>query len=151
MQKRYTQKAKIQTLRILEKNNFVLLRTEKQTGVRRQTIKVWAAEYGIKVFSGRTPLEEALETTYDDFKANDTQIVQYYYALRMKALVKLSYSLDQETRPDRIIEVLRYISEELNQFSESGKEKHFDGESYLKIINDNLKAAGYGLTDSDLT
>jgi len=60
-QKKYTYKVKVSTLRILEKNDFNYLRTEKLTGVSRSTIKKWQVQYGEEVFTGVSPNEQALK------------------------------------------------------------------------------------------
>jgi hypothetical protein len=60
-QERYTPKERISTLRLLEKNNFNYLKTEKLSGVSRTTIKRWEKQYGAEVFSGKSTAELALK------------------------------------------------------------------------------------------
>ena len=139
--KRYTHKTKIQTLRILEKNDFVLLKTEKLTGIRRQTIKVWAAELGPKVFSGKSPMEEALELVDEELKIADANIIRGYYLIRKKGLIRLINVIDNESRPEKLVEVLKFINEELQKMTDI--EKDAPKLNLFQSLNDKLIKEGY--------
>lgn len=142
-QKRYNMQVITQTLRVLEKNNFVLLKTEKLTGITRQTIKIWASEYGSKVFSGKAPFQEALETIDAELKINDTKIVRMLYGLRMKGLIRLFQTLEYETKSEKIVDTLRYVSEELEKLTNMDAKR--SGISYFDIVNQELLDSGYGV------
>lgn len=51
-QKKYSSSMKVSTLRILQRNDFNYLKTEKATGVSRSTIKKWQDKLGASVLAG---------------------------------------------------------------------------------------------------
>ena len=88
-QKKYTHKVKLNTLRLLEKNDFNYLRTEKLTGVSRSTLKKWEAQFGAEVFSNKSPKEIALKEVGIEMKRNDIKVIKKYYNIRYQLLDRI--------------------------------------------------------------
>jgi len=137
-QKRYTYQAKILTLRILEQNDFIFLRTEKMTGIRRQTIKVWAEIYGNEVFSGKSPVEQALEVIDRELKQNDLEILITASTALMVTMQRIITIVDSEKNLVRLAKVLKILHEITNDMEQSGRYnfKHPDYCSGLTPTND---------------
>jgi hypothetical protein len=120
-QKKYTHKIKLSTLRLLEKNDFNYLRTEKLTGVSRSTLKKWEAQFGAEVFSNKSPKEIALIEVGIEMKRNDEVIIRKYYTLRNQILDRIIELVPNTTKLDPLVSTLKSISEELTLFDELNK------------------------------
>jgi len=117
-QKRYSQASKVATLRILERNDYVFLRTEKLTGIRRQTIKVWAEIYGPDVFSGNSPLEQALELIEKELKQNDLKTINSCMSVMMVSLNRMMELAQSENNILKLAKALKLLSEICSQAEE---------------------------------
>lgn len=139
-QTRYTPKVRISTLRLLEKNDFNFLRTEKLTGVSRSTIKKWKAQYGEEVFTGASPTEQALKEVDVQMKINDELIIRKYYTLRNQIIDRLQELISSETKLEPLINALKGISCELTVFDEmTKKEVESKRGTVFQTILDNIK------------
>jgi hypothetical protein len=117
-QKRYTHTAKVTTLRILEKNDFIFLKTEKLTGIRRQTIKVWAEVYGPDVFSGTSPLEQALKLVDNELKQNDLKTIFTCMSAMSVALEQLIEVIPSEKNIVKLAKALKILFETFDKMEE---------------------------------
>jgi transcriptional regulator with XRE-family HTH domain len=134
-QKKYTHKVKLSTLRILEKNDYNYLKTEKHTGVSRSTIKKWEAAYGVEVFSGASPTEVALQEVDLEMKRNDEVIIRKYYTLRNEILDRIAELIPNEQRLDPLVGTLKSITEEIKMFDEMAqKNAQPSGQNILQTI-----------------
>jgi len=139
-QTRYTPKVRISTLRLLEKNDFNFLRTEKLTGVSRSTIKKWKAQYGEEVFTGASPTEQALKEVDVQMKINDELIIRKYYTLRNQIIDRLQELIPSETKLEPLINALKGISCELTVFDEmTKKEVESKRGTVFQTILDNIE------------
>jgi len=136
--KQYTKATKIGTLRILEKNDFNYLQTQKITGVSRSTIKAWEKELGVEVFSGKSPTEKALQQVDAEMIKNDQKVIQRYFNLRMQILNRIALLVPNETRLDPLINSLKAITDELEWMSDKN-ETSSGTRDFIKIITDQLK------------
>lgn len=110
--------AKVTTLRILERNDFIFLKTEKLTGIRRQTIKVWAEVYGPDVFSGTSPLEQALELVEKELKQNDLKTINSCMSVMIVTLRRMMELAQSENNILKLAKALKLLSEIYNQMAE---------------------------------
>jgi transcriptional regulator with XRE-family HTH domain len=138
-QKKYTQSVKLSTLRILQKNDFNYLKTEKSTGVSRSTIKKWEIDLGTEVFSGKSPAEEALAEIDAEMKYNDTIIIRTLFAIRKRALQKVLLMTEKEAKVESLINVLKYASGELQKFSETENARPNSRDNIIQIINGEMR------------
>jgi len=139
-QKKYTYKSKVSTLRLLEKNDFNYLKTEKLTGVSRSTIKKWKAQYGEEVFTGASPTEQALKEVDVQMKINDELIIRKYYTLRNQIIDRLQELIPSETKLEPLINALKGISCELTVFDEmTKKEVESKRGTVFQTILDNIE------------
>ena len=136
-QKKYTYKVKVGTLRILEKNDFNYLKTEKLSGVSRSTIKKWKAQYGEKVFTGISPNEQALKEVDIQMKINDESIIRKYYTIRNQILDRLQELIPSETKLEPLINALKSISLEFAVFDEINNKEQ--GSTTVNIMQTILK------------
>ncbi|MBN1180840.1 MAG: hypothetical protein JXB49_01035 [Bacteroidales bacterium] len=138
-QERHTTKERISALRILEKNNFNYLRTQKMTGISRSTIKKWEQKYGAEVFSGRSPAEQALEEVDTEMKRNDVKIIKKYFDLRNKSLDRISELIPDETKIETLSNLLKSISTEITVFDEYEKTEDNKGMNFIEFFNERMK------------
>jgi hypothetical protein len=138
-QKKYTHKVKVSTLRLLEKNDFNYLKTEKLTGVSRSTIKKWESQFGPEVFSGKSPGEVALKEVDILMKRNDVVIIKKYYTIRKQILDRILELIPSETRLDPLVSTLKSIIEEITVMDEMGKDGKNTSTNFIQIINEQLK------------
>jgi len=142
-QERYTPNVRISTLRILEKNNFNYLKTEKLTGVSRSTIKKWEKQCGAEVFSGKSPAEVALRAVDVKMVINDSKIIKKYYIIRNQLLDRIQDLIPNENKLEPLVNALKSISQELGLFNElEKKEPESVNRSFLEIFNMQVKAMG---------
>lgn len=118
-QKRYSHTSKVTTLRILEQNDYIFLKTEKLTGIRRQTIKVWAELYGPDVFSGNSPLEQALELVEKELKQKELTTINSCFSAMEVALEKLMELAKSEKNVLKLLRALKVLSEMMSKMEES--------------------------------
>lgn len=137
-QKRYTEKAKITALRLLQKNDYNFLKTEKLTGINRVTLKKWSSQYGNDVFSADSPIEQALQQVDAEMIRNDQKVIQRYFNLRMQILNRIALLVPNETRLDPLINSLKAITDELEWMSDKN-ETSSGTRDFIKIITDQLK------------
>jgi predicted transcriptional regulator len=155
-QKKYTYKVKLSTLRILEKNDFNYLKTEKLTGVSRASIKKWEAQYGNEVFSATSPKEVALQEVDAEIKRNDVKVIKKFYNIRYQLLDRIEELIPNETKLEPLVNTLKNISAELAVFDELGlKDPRSIPDNFIEIINKQIKAQekgvpGQGSVDFDL-
>jgi len=123
-QKKYTYKSKVSTLRLLEKNDFSFLKTEKLTGVSRSTIKRWQILYGEKAFIGISTTEQALKEVDIQMKINDEIIIKKYNTIRNQILERIQELIPSVTKLEPLINALKSISMELAVFDEIDKSEH---------------------------
>jgi hypothetical protein len=116
-QKKYTESMKLSTLRILQKNDYNYLKSEKLTGVSRKTIKKWEISLGAELLSGKSPAEEALAVIDAEMTLNDINIIRNLYLLRKGTLQKVMQIAEQETKLESLLNVLKFASAELEKFS----------------------------------
>lgn len=148
-QKKYTYKVKVSTLRILEKNDFNYLRTEKLTGVSRSTIKKWQAQYGEKVFTGISPTEQVLKEVDVQMKINDETIIRKYYTIRNQILDRLQELIPNETKLEPLINALKSIALEFAVFDEiNKKEKESTSGDIFQTILKNIEKGKINIDNS---
>jgi len=148
-QKKYTYKVKVSTLRILEKNDFNYLRTEKLTGVSRSTIKKWQVQYGEEVFTGVSPNEQALKEVDIQMKINDETIIRKYYTIRNQILERLQELIPSETKLEPLINALKSISLEFAVFDEiNKKEKESTNGNIFQTILKNIEKGNINIDNS---
>lgn len=148
-QRKYTYKLKISTLRILEKNDFNYLRTEKLTGVSRSTIKKWQAQYGEKVFTGISPTEQVLKEVDVQMKINDETIIRKYYTIRNQILDRLQELIPNETKLEPLINALKSIALEFAVFDElNKKEEESTNGNIFKTILENIEKSKINIDNS---
>jgi hypothetical protein len=135
----YSHSDKIKVLRILEKNNFNYLQTEKATGVTRKTIKGWEASYGCEVFLGKTPTLQALEEIDNDMKNNEVNLIKKYYIVREMLLHKIMQIIPLETRLDSLVSALKCISDIIINIENSKPVEQSNTSSIIGFINEQLK------------
>jgi hypothetical protein len=133
-QKKYTHSVKLSTLRILQKNDFNYLKTEKSTGVSRSTIKKWQNNLGPKVFSGKSPSEEALAKIDAEMQFNDISIIRSLYTLRKGTLLRVVAIAEKETKLESLLNVLKYVSGELQKFNDCEKTEPDTAIDYVAYI-----------------
>lgn len=138
-QKKYTHKVKISTLRLLEKNDFNYLKTEKLTGVSRSTIKKWETQFGSEVFSGKSPVEVALKEVDMLMKRNDVAIIKKYYTIRKQILDRIMELIPTETRLDPLVSTLKGITGEITIMDEMDKNGKNTPTNFIQVINEQLK------------
>jgi predicted transcriptional regulator len=145
-QKKYSYKVKLSTLRILEKNDFNYLRTEKQTGISRSTFKKWEGEYGAEVFSGKSPKEVALKEVDAEIKRNDVKVIKKYYNIRYQLLDRIRELIPNETKLEPLVNTLKNISGEIAVFDElDNKGTGAISKNFLEIIENQFKAQQEGV------
>ena len=138
--KNYSHTEKIRTLRLLEKNDFNYLRTEKQSGITRKTIKQWEEQYGTEVFLKGSPTETALKQVDAEMKRNDVNILRKIYNLRALILHRMMQLIPHETRIEPLTSALRCISEELETLTGlEEKRSSQDIFNFINVIQDKLK------------
>lgn len=118
---RYTHAEKIKALRILESNNFNYLQTNRQIKISRPTLRKWEHLYGKEVFKGKSPTEEALVEIDAEMKHNDISIIRSLYSLRKRTLHRVMTMAEKETKLESLVNVLKYVSGELQKFSDLEK------------------------------
>jgi hypothetical protein len=138
-QKKYTHKVKVSTLRILEKNGFNYLRTEKITGVSRSTIKKWEAQYGAEVFSGKSPVKVAFKKIDVEMKRNDLKIIKQYYDARRLTLARINELVPDENRLESLGNLLRTIFSEITLLNDQEKKELKPETNVLPIINQKIE------------
>lgn len=144
-QKKYSHKAKLSTLRLLEKNDFNYLKTQKLTGVSRPTIKQWEKQFGTKVFSVRSPAEVALQEVDVEMKINDAKIIKKYYFIRNQLLEKIQELISRETKLEPLVNALKSISRDLgllDDMEKKEKESGSSGKSFIEMFNMQIEAMG---------
>jgi transcriptional regulator with XRE-family HTH domain len=143
-QKKYSQKAKLSALRLLEKNDFNYLKTAKLTGVNRSTLKKWEAQYGAEVFSGISPTEQALQEVDAEMKINDRKIIRKYYNIRNQLLDRIQELISHENKLEPLVKALMSISRDLGLIEELEKKEQPESvhSSFLEIYNMQVKAMG---------
>lgn len=148
-QKKYTQKVKISTLRLLEKNDFNYLKTEKLTKVCRSTIKRWEAQLGDVVYSGKSPSEIALVEVDIEMKRNDIKIIKQYYQIRSELLDRIQQLIPIEKRLEPLISALKSISLEFTVFDEiNKKEKELTSGNIFQTILKNIEKGDINIDNS---
>jgi hypothetical protein len=136
----YSHTEKIRTLRLLEKNDFNYLRTEKQSGITRKTIKQWEEQYGTEVFLKGSPTETALQEVDAEMKRNDVNILRKIYNLRVLILHRMMQLIPHETKIDPLISSLRCVSEELETLTGlEDKRSNHDLLNYINVMQDKIK------------
>jgi len=139
--KQYTKASKIGTLRILEKNDFNYLQTQKLTGVSRSTIKNWEKELGAEVFSGISPVEQVLKEVDAEMKINDRKVIKKYYIIRNQLLDRIKDLIPNENKLEPLVNALKSISQDIGLFNElDNKEFGSTNRSFLEIFNMQIKA-----------
>jgi hypothetical protein len=136
-QKKYTHSSKMATLKILQKNDFNYLKTEKATGVNRSTLKKWEKQFGVEAFSGKSPTEQALEEITCEMKYQDMAVIRNLFQLRMLSLKNIMTLAETEKRIDPLINLLKFVAIELEKYNTWEKEetKNID---FFKMITDSL-------------
>lgn len=148
-QKKYTQKVKISTLRLLEKNDFNYLKTEKLTKVGRSTIKRWEAQLGDVVYSGKSPSEIALVEVDIEMKRNDIKIIKQYYQIRRELLERIQHLIPIEKKLEPLITALKNISLELAFLDEiSKKEQDSSTVDIMQTILKNIEKGDFSRDNS---
>jgi len=150
-QKKYKHKVKLSTLRLLEKNDFNYLRTQKLTGVSRSTIKKWEKQFGAEVFSGKSPIEVALKEVDAEMKRNDIQIVRKYYNIRNQILDRIAELVPNETKMEVLSNVLKNISAEITVFDELEKAEGNQMGNILQIMMEKIEHKKSGPPTSEMS
>jgi hypothetical protein len=75
-QAKYTYGEKVSALKVLERNDYNLLKTERICGISRPTLRRWKEQLGSVVFTGASPIEEALQRADVVMKINDETIIR---------------------------------------------------------------------------
>lgn len=130
---------KIEILKQLEINNFNYLRTSKESGVARQTLRKWEMLYGKEVFAGKNPTQQALEEIDVELKQNDVKIMRTLYRLRMNTLQKVVLLAEKETKLESLLNILKFVSGELQRFVELDKEAPNSAINFVELITRNLE------------
>jgi hypothetical protein len=120
VQKRYTYPVKIATLKILEQNDYIFLKTEKLTGIKRQTIKVWAEKHGPDVFAGNSPLELALELVEKELRQNNLTTIHLCSEAMLVAITRLHELVKTEKNVLKLCRAMKMLSDINNNIDESG-------------------------------
>jgi histidyl-tRNA synthetase len=120
-QKRYIYRVKVLTLRILEQNDFIFLKTEKETGISRQTIKVWSEMYGADVFTNKSPIEVALELIDEELIQTELKALDSISTSKLQILEQISKLIDSEKSIVRLARVLSYLHKMGNELESSGR------------------------------
>jgi hypothetical protein len=137
-QKTYTHKVKLSTLRLLEKNDFNYLKTEKLTCVSRSTLKKWQIQYGTEVFSGKSPAEVALKEIDAELTRNDIKVIRMYYLIRIMILDRIMQLVPDETRLDPRISTFKSITEEISVFDPNDN-KEDRTSNFIAILNHKIQ------------
>jgi hypothetical protein len=119
-QKRYSYTSKIATLRLLEQNEYSFLKTEKVTGIRRQTIKVWANKFGADVFTGNSPFDQALEEVERELKQNNLKTIHACGRAMHEAIEKISELAKTENNILKLCRAIKLLHDMTNELDESG-------------------------------
>lgn len=119
-QKRYSYTSKIATLRLLEQNEYSFLKTEKVTGIKRQTIKIWADKFGADVFSGNSPFDKALEEVERELKQNNLKTIHLCFIAMHEAIERLSELIKTEKNILKLCQALKIMHDIANEIDESG-------------------------------
>jgi hypothetical protein len=148
-QKRYTRRAKILTLRILEQNDFIFLKTEKVTGIRRQTIKTWVDLYGHEVFSGKSPSEQALEMIDRELTQNNIHLIHSLSTGLLSLTDRITKITVDEKNIVKLAKALKLLNEIYIDLEKSGRFqiKHPDYTSMsfgLQFPQNNISTLGEG-------
>ncbi len=138
-QKKYTHTAKLSTLRILDKNDFNYLKTQKLSGVSPSTIKKWEKKYGTEVLSWRSPAEMALKEVNIKMKRNDVASTKEYYTIRTQILKRILELIPTEKRLDPIVSTLKGITEEITIIDEMDNEGNKIPINFIQVITEHLK------------
>jgi hypothetical protein len=136
--KLYSHHQKITSLRLLESNNFNFLRTSKETKIARRTLHTWEKLYGKEVFSGKNPTEAALVEIDAEMKYKETHIIRNLFIIRKSALHRVMILAEQETKIDTLINILKFVSGELQKFTEEDSNEKDKTINYIKIVTDQM-------------
>jgi hypothetical protein len=120
---KYTYSEKVSILKILERNDYNLLKTERTCGISRPTLRRWKEQLGPMVFTGVSPIEEALQRVEIQMKVNDETIIRKYYMIRNQILDRIQELIPSETKLEPLINALKSISLELVVFDEEAKKE----------------------------
>lgn len=129
---------KIRILRLLEKNNFNYSLTSKQNGIARPTIKRWEKLYGKEVFGSKSPTEEALAQIDCELKYNDINIIRNLYSIRKRTLQRIVVMAEKETKIEAMVNLLKFVSGEIQRFTEMEKPGNDLNVDYIAIITNQL-------------
>jgi transposase-like protein len=131
---RHSHTQKIRILRLLERNNFNYNLTSKQNGIARPTIKRWEKLYGREVFGGKSPTAEALAEVDIELKINDVNVIRNLYTLRKRTLSRVMKMAENETKLESLLNVLKFVSGELQKFSELDKPEGDSATNFVEYI-----------------
>jgi hypothetical protein len=131
---KYSHLEKVKALRVLEKNTFNYLKTARQTKISRPTLRKWERLYGKEVFKGKSPTEEALVEIDAEMKHNDINIIRHLYSLRKRTLQRVVVMAEKETKLESLLNVLKFVSGEIQKFSEIEKPEDEIAVDYIKIV-----------------
>jgi hypothetical protein len=138
---RHNHNQRIKVLRLLERNDFNYLKTHRESGVSRETIKRWEKVYGKEVFHGKSPTEEALIEIDAEMKNNDINIIRTLYVIRKRTLQKLLIMAESETKIDPLLNLLKHASIEIQKFSDMEKqepEKISDARAFFELVSSQM-------------
>lgn len=139
-QAKYTYTEKVSILKVLERNSYNLLKTERMCGISRPTLRRWKEQLGPMVFTGVSPIEEALQQVEIQMKINDESIIRKYYTIRNQILDRLQELIPNETKLEPLINALKSISLEFAVFDEiNKKEKESTSGDIFQTILKNIE------------
>jgi hypothetical protein len=133
---KYTYSDKVKALRMLEKNTFNYLKTSRQTQIARPTLRKWERLYGKEVFKGKSLAEEALVEI--DAEHNDVNIIRHLYVIRKSILQRVGLLAESETKLEALVNLMRYVSFEIEKISEMGSPGNDSTVDYIAIIANQL-------------
>lgn len=137
---KYTYSEKVSILKILERNDYNLLKTERTCGISRPTLRRWKEQLGPMVFTSVSPIEEALQQVEIQMKINDESIIRKYYTIRNQILDRLQKLIPNETKLEPLINALKSISLEFAVFDEiNKKEKESTSGDIFQTILKNIE------------
>lgn len=135
---RYTHTEKVKTLRLLESNGFNYLQTSKQTNISRPTLRKWQELYGMEIFKGKSPTEEALIAIDAEMKHYDINILRHLYAIRKRTLQRVMVMAENEKKIEALVNLLKFVSSEIQKFSEIEQPGYDPTVDYIAIVTNAL-------------
>lgn len=137
--KHYTDKERIEALKVLEINDYNYHRTSKQLGIPRATLKAWYKKLGEKVLD-QNRLEGIVKKVEDKLTLHKEKFFKEVYDVKMDAIKRLKDMIPAEPNMDNVVKALRLLCEVTDGklSKEEGDEFHRGGQTFFQLINQQL-------------